>query len=99
MAAVIENSELLLGDDLQDSNGARVLYIRKQGADTYEFDRANGGRLPRTHQGLKSIAKALAEGSIVEKGVWAEFELFRGLLLLGTLFDVRHVAYVGGRLG
>jgi hypothetical protein len=74
------------------------LYIRKQGADTYVFDKANRGRLPRTHQGPKTIAKALAEGSNVKKGIWNEFDLY-GLLLLGTLFDVRHVAHVGGQLG
>jgi hypothetical protein len=55
--------------------------------------------LPGTHQGLKAIAKALADGSNEDKGLWNEFELFHGLLLLGTLFDVRHVAHVGGRLG
>jgi hypothetical protein len=98
LGAVIDHNELLPGDILQYSNGARVRYVRKQGANEYIFNRVNGGRLGGTHQGPKSIAVALAGGRRGEKGLWSEFEVFRGLLRLGTLFEVRHAAYAANRL-
>lgn len=98
LGAVIDSNELLPGDVLRYSNGARACYMRKQGADAYIFNKANGEELGGTHQGPKSIANALASGSRVAKNVWAEFEVFRGAVLLGTLFEVRHAAYAAGRL-
>jgi hypothetical protein len=98
---VIDNNELLSGDDiLQYSDGAQVVYVHKQGADAYMFNRVTGGQLGKTHQGPRSIATALATGTgrKVEKSVWGEFEVFRGAQHLGTLFDVRHAAFAAGRL-
>jgi hypothetical protein len=75
-----------------------VVYVRKQAAEAYVFNSVKGGRLAGTYQGPKSIANALAGDSKVEKSVRSEYEIFHGAFRLGTLFEVRHAAYIAGRL-
>jgi hypothetical protein len=97
---VIDHDVIRTGDILQYNDGAQVVYVRKEGADAYIFNRATGEQLGTTHIGPKSIATALAEGTgrTVEKSAWGEFEVIRGTQQLGTLFDVRHAAFVAGQL-
>jgi hypothetical protein len=100
LGSVIDHGVIRTGDILQYSDGAQVVYVRKQGADAYIFNRVTGGQLGATHPGPKSIATALAKstGRKVVKNVWGEFEVIRGTEQLGTLFDVRHAAFVAGQL-
>jgi hypothetical protein len=100
LGSVIDHGMIRTGDILQYSDGVQVVYVRKNGADAYIFNRVTGEQLGATHAGPKSIATALAKGTgrKVQKTVWGEFKVIRGTQQLGTLFDVRHAAWVAGQL-
>lgn len=100
LGSVIDHNLIRTDDILQYSNGAQIVYVRKQGADAYIFNRMTGEQLGTTHQGPKSMATALIKntGRKVKKNTWGEFEVIHGKQHLGTLFDVRHAAFCAGLL-
>ena len=99
LAAVIDSNELLANDVLRYTNGSQVFYVRKRANEEYVFSYMNGVTLAGTHQGPKSLAQELIGAyGIVGGRVWSDFDVFRGVVRLGTLFELRHAAYVAGRL-